>query len=72
MRVLLDGDATRAPRSGELDDVPAWVDDTFQRLIGRAPTAEERSAFVAAAKDRADGPEIVLFTLRTSEEYEKS
>ncbi|MEM6571009.1 MAG: hypothetical protein AAF957_21535 [Planctomycetota bacterium] len=72
VRMLLDGEGTRAPRSGDIGDPGAWVDTTFSRLLGRAPTADERAAFVGAASTGADGPEIVLYTLVTSEEYQTS
>ncbi|MEM9380797.1 MAG: hypothetical protein AAGB93_12665 [Planctomycetota bacterium] len=72
VRMLLDGETMRAPRTGEIGDPGAWVDDTFARLLGRAPTADERRAFTEAAGSGTDGPEIVLFTLVTSEEYQSS
>lgn len=71
-RMLLDAEGTRPPRGGELEDPAAWVRDTFQRLLGRAPTADEQAAFSRVASETGDGPTLVLYTLLSSTEYETS
>lgn len=72
VRMLLEADGTRAPRSSQIDDPEAWTRDTFRRLLGRDPSRDELEAFSAVVRDAADGPEIVLYTLLTSEEYERA
>ena len=72
VRMLLSAEGTSPPRSGEVSDHEAWVVDTFARLLGRVPSADEKAVFVAAARGQSDGPEIVVYTLVTSEEYERS
>lgn len=71
-RMLLDADGTRPPRGPELKDAGAWVADVFQRLLGRAPSADEASAFTRVAAESGDGPALVLYTLLSSPEYESS
>lgn len=71
-RMLLDAEGTRPPRGPELPDAAAWVLDVFQRLLGRAPSAEEASAFTRVAAESGDGPALVLYTLLSSPEYESS
>ncbi len=71
-RMLLDAEGTRPPRGPELPDAGAWVLDVFQRLLGRAPSAEEASAFARVAAESGDGPALVLYTLLSSPEYESS
>ena len=68
--MLLDAEGTRAPRGAQIDDARAWVDQTFQRLLGRSPTELERTQFVQVCEAGADGPELVLYTLLTSAEYQ--
>lgn len=71
-RMLLDAEGTRAPRGPDLEDAGAWVGDVFQRLLGRAPTEEEKAAFTRVASGTGDGPTLVLYTLLSSSEYESS
>ncbi|MEM9801199.1 MAG: hypothetical protein AAGA20_12810 [Planctomycetota bacterium] len=71
VRMLLDADATGAPRADEIDDAGEWVEGVFERLLGRAPSDEERAAFTETAEGASDGPELVLYALLTSEEYER-
>ena len=71
-RMLLEADGTRAPRGPELGDAGAWVEDVFQRLLGRAPTGDEKVAFSRVASETGDGPTLVLYTLLSSPEYESS
>lgn len=70
VRMLLDAEGTRAPRGPAIGDPGAWVDTTFHRLLGREPTEMERASFVQVCEDGPDGPELVLFTLLTSPEYQ--
>ena len=57
------------PRRAEIGDGGGWVAAT-RRLLGRAPSAQERAAFREVAVS-GDGPETVLYTILTSAEYEK-
>ncbi len=70
VRMLLSSEGTRAPALSELKAVGNWVDGLFARLLGRAPSPQERTAFIAAAKAGDTGPETVLYTLMTSSEYD--
>ncbi len=71
VRMLLASEGTRAPRRAEIGDGGGWVAATFQRLLGRAPSAKERAVFREVAVSGEDGPETVLYTILTSAEYEK-
>lgn len=71
VRMLLATDGTRAPGRDAIGDAGGWVAATFQRLLGRAPTPEERALFREAALADDAGPETVLYTLLTSPEYER-
>ena len=71
VRMLLSSEGTRAPRRAEVKSAGGWVDGLFSRLLGRPASAEERVAFVAAAKADEAGPETVLYTLMTSAEYDR-
>lgn len=70
VRMLLSSDGTRAPGRSAVKSVGDWVDGLFARLLGRAASARERGAFIAAAKADDSGPETVLYTLMTSPEYD--
>lgn len=72
VRMLLDAEGTRAPRGAQIGDAQEWVGVTFQRLLGRPPTELERTQFVKVCEAGADGPELVLYTLLTSAEYQLS
>lgn len=69
VRMLLTAEETRPP--GAVEYPEAWVDQAFRRLLGRAPTDDETKAFAGAIRDSVDGPGIVLYTLMTSDEYER-
>ncbi len=72
VRMLLDAEGTRAPRGPEISYPDKWIDLTFARLLGREPTALERTEFVQVCSDGADGPELVLYALLTSPEYQSA
>lgn len=72
VRMLLDADGTRAPRGPAIGDPVEWIDATFARLLGRDPTELERTRFVEVCEGGPDGPELVLFTLLTSSEYQSA
>ncbi len=70
VRMLLSSEGTRAPRRSDVADPGVWVDEVFARLLGRAPTEDQRSAFSTVLSSGDDGPELCLYTLMTSDEYE--
>lgn len=72
VRMLLDHDGTRAPRRPEVSYPGAWVDEKFARLLGRGPTPLEHTEFVKVCGASADGPELVLYALLTSQEYQSA
>ena len=71
VRMLLGATATAAPSQEAIGDPSEWVTRTFERLIGRTPTADERSAFSEIAASGNDGPELCLYALMTSVEYDR-
>ena len=70
VRMLLDQEGTRAPRGPAVGEHGAWVEATFERLLGRAPTGQELAQLVEVCRGGSDGPELVLYVLLTSEEYQ--
>ncbi|QDV06069.1 hypothetical protein Poly30_15730 [Planctomycetes bacterium Poly30] len=70
VRMLLDAEGTRSPRGPEIGEPGPWIDATFDRLLGRQPTDMERTQFLKVCEDGPDGPELVLYTLLTSPEYQ--
>ena len=70
VRMLLDADGTKAPRGTAIDEPAVWVEETFLQLLGRKPTEEELAQFVSVCRDGSDGPELVLYALLTSSEYQ--
>lgn len=70
VRMFLNSDGTRAPRKADIAEPKAWIDASFERLLGRPAAAAERDAFLEVLASGDDGPELCLYTLMTSAEYE--
>ena len=70
VRMLLDAEGTKAPRGPAVGEPDKWVKATFARLLGRPPADDELSEFVAVCSDGSNGPELVLYALLTSQEYQ--
>lgn len=71
VRMLLGSKATAAPSQAAIGDAGEWVVRTFERLLGRAPTSEERATFSEIAGSGSEGPELCLYALMTSGEYDR-
>lgn len=72
VRMLLDAEGTKAPRGPAVGEPGPWVAATFDRLLGREPTEAELAEFVGVCSDGSDGPELVLYALLTSSEYQSA
>ena len=70
-RLVLDSGAARVPAREEIQDPTQWIRGLFERLLGRAPGAEELAAFVSAYHDPACRPETVLYAIVSHPEYSK-
>ncbi len=72
VRMLLDAEGTKAPRGATIGEPGPWVEATFIHLLGRKPTEHELAEFVGVCSDGSDGPELVLYALLTSSEYQSA
>jgi hypothetical protein len=70
VRMLLDAEGTKAPRGSTIGHAGEWVEGMFVRLLGREPTSDELEQFSGVCRDGSDGPELVLYALLTSMEYQ--
>ncbi len=72
VRMLLDADGTKAPRGPAIGEPGSWIEATFVHLLGRKPTEGELTEFLSVCRDGSDGPELVLYALLTSTEYQSA
>lgn len=68
-RLFLDSGRVELPDLATLPDRAAWLSDLFQRLLGRAPTAAECEAFLAATSDPACRAETVVYAIVSHPDY---
>jgi hypothetical protein len=69
-RLVLDSGKAPVPSRKEIDDPGEWVESLFQRLLGRAASATERSAFVESFADPECRPETVLLAILSHPQYQ--
>lgn len=68
-RLLLDSDKARVEKREAIGDPGAWIDGLFARLLGRAPSAEERATFIASLAEPGCRPQTVVYAIVSSAEY---
>lgn len=68
-RLLLDSGKVVLPAREALATPAPWIEGLFARLLGRAPTDEERAAFVGALSEPACRAQTVVYALVSSAEY---
>lgn len=68
-RLLLDSDKVKLPKREELGDAGAWIDGLFARLLGRAPSAEERATFVGSLAEPGCRTQTVVYAIVSGAEY---
>ena len=69
-RLILDSGKARVPRRAEITAPEAWIQELFERLLGRSPSTKERAAFLECLADPACRPETVLYAIVSHPEYQ--
>jgi hypothetical protein len=69
-RVLIDSGQVALPDKSAIPDPTAWIGGLFQRLLGRAASADELREFVRAFHEPECRPATVLYALVTHPEYQ--
>ncbi|MBK7875056.1 MAG: hypothetical protein IPJ77_04775 [Planctomycetes bacterium] len=68
-RLLIDSDKVKLPKREELADAGAWIDGLFARLLGRAPSTEERATFVGSLAEPGCRTQTVVYAIVSGAEY---
>jgi hypothetical protein len=69
-RVLIDSGQVKLPEKSAIPDPTVWIGGLFQRLLGRAASADELREFVRAFHEPECRPATVLYALVTHPEYQ--
>lgn len=68
-RLMLDSGKVKLPARDAIPDAPAWIRETFLRLLGRAPDASELELFTDAFADPACKPSTVVLAIVSHPDY---
>ena len=69
-RLLLDSGQTGVPASKEGLDPTVFVEEQFQRFLGRSPSEKEAAEFAAGLLDPSGSPTMLVFALIAHPEYQ--
>ena len=69
-RLMIDSGKTPIPDKASIEDPAAWINELFERLLGRHPEAGERAVFLEAFEDPACRPTTVVYAIVSHPEYQ--
>ncbi len=69
-RMILDSGKALVPDREAIPDPEAWIRGLFERLLGRAPSAREESAFLVSFSSPACRPTTVIYAIVSHPEYQ--
>jgi len=69
-RLVLDSNRAQVPLRDSIDDRSAWIEQIFERFLGRQPSVEERHVFVASLQESDCKTSTVVYAIVSHPEYQ--